>query len=253
MQCWRESTTTLQAGVMRMQQLAEIVQRIEGRLRELQPTCQERAPDCERCSGTGWIHPEGESASVARCDCLKRKIAEGRIRAILDDWPEYSDASFDDRPRSLSQIEALKAMRSDPAASWFIHGYYGSGKTRLMIAQYRHLAIVGANCLIRSSKQLMDELRKAEMAMNAPERPFESPVWHTVNQGGGAHLFWDDIEKAPARSDFRAEAVFDLVDTIKRRQVGLTITSNLPLEELIASLGDAAVSRLDRMCRRIEL
>jgi hypothetical protein len=32
------------------------------------------------------------------------------------------------------------------------------------------------------------------------------------------HLFVDDIEKAPVRSDFWAEALFDLLDTIKRQK-----------------------------------
>ena len=47
--------------------------------------------------------------------------------------------------------------------------------------------------------------------------------------------------------------LFDLLDTVKRRQLGLTLTSNLPLADLTGVLGDAAVARIDRICKRIEL
>jgi len=54
--------------------------------------------------------------------------------------------------------------------------------------------------------------------------------------------------------------LFDLFDTIKRRQLGLTVTSNLPLisrdskkKDLRSVLSDEVVSRLYQICRVIEL
>jgi DNA replication protein DnaC len=209
-------------------------------------------PECPACNGTGFVHPNGSTA-VTRCDCLKARISAGRIRTVLEDWPEYADADLENfQPRSLLQIEAIKAIKANPEVSYFLHGYYGSGKTHLMIAQYRYLALRGSTCILRSSKQLMDELRKAEMQAGPGQEPFESPVWKLVNESSG-HLFVDDIEKAPARSDFRAEALFDLLDTIKRRQLAITVTSNLDLPALTKLMGDAAVARLDRICTRIVL
>jgi hypothetical protein len=67
------------------------------------------------------------------------------------------------------------------------------------------------------------------------------------------HLFLDDVEKTPARTDFHAEAAFHWLDTLKRHQHSLTVTSNLPLSELTKYLGDAATARIDRLCTQIEL
>lgn len=209
-------------------------------------------PECPDCNGTGFVHAS-ETNAVVRCDCLKARISADRIRAVLEHWPEYAQASLEFfRPRNLLQMEALKAIKANPKGSYFLHGFYGSGKTHLMIAQYRHLALQGSTCILRSSKQLMDELRRAEMQAGPGQEPFESSVWKLVNESSG-HLFVDDIEKAPARSDFRAEALFDLLDTIKRRQLAITVTSNLDLPALTKLMGDAAVARLDRICTRIAL
>ncbi len=99
----------------------------------------------------------------------------------------------------------------------------------------------------------MEELRKAEVPADQHGNVFESPVLQMVNLAPAGHLFIDDIEKARARSEFRAEMIFDLLDTIKRRQLGITVTSNLPLRDLAPKLGDAATARLHRLCREIEL
>jgi hypothetical protein len=47
--------------------------------------------------------------------------------------------------------------------------------------------------------------------------------------------------------------IFDLLDTIKRRQLGITVTSNLPLRNLASKLGEAATARLYRLCHEIEI
>lgn len=235
-----------------MQSSAEIASQIAGRLQARQPTSQPASSaECALCSGTGWIHAP-ESSAVTRCECGKRRITAERLRAVLEDWPEYANASFEN-PRDLVQREAIRIMLANPSGSYYVSGYYGSGKTWLLVAQYRHLALSGALCLLRSSKQLMDELRKAELQPPPGEKPFESAVLQMVNLAPKGHLFWDDIEKCSGRSEFRAEAIFDLMDTIKRRQLGITVTSNLPLADLTRILGDAAVARLDRMCTAITL
>ncbi len=106
----------------------------------------------------------------------------------------------------------------------------------------------------------MEELRKAEAPADQHGNVFESPVLQIVNLARAGHLFIDDIEKAPARSEFRIEMLFDLFDTIKRRQLGLTVTSNRSMiskdpkkPDLRQALGDEVVSRLHRICRVIEL
>lgn len=212
----------------------------------------QNSDECQACGGTGWVHPPGHAA-VARCECQKQRIVQERIRTVLNDWPRYADAQLDDRPRTLPQKAVLDAIRENPSGSYFITGNYESGKTHVLIAQYRYQALAGRNCILRSSKQLMDELRKAEITPPDGEQPFESPVLQMVNLAPAGHLFWDDIEKAAARSEFRAEAVFDLLDTICRRQLGLTVTSNVGLAQLAQTMGSPVISRLDRICKVIQL
>jgi hypothetical protein len=80
-----------------------------------------------------------------------------------------------------------------------------------------------------------------------------------ANLSQSGHLFIDDIDKAPARTGFRVEMLFDLFDTIKRRQLGLTVTSNLPLiskdkkPDLRSVLSEPVVSRLYQICTEVVL
>jgi DNA replication protein DnaC len=210
---------------------------------------------CPICQGTTWIPiPDDPDGRVKQCQCQKIKIAAIRIQVILQDWPEYLNARLESyAPRSAGQVNALTAIRGDPHGSFFFTGKYSHGKTHLMIAQYRHLALAGGRCILRSARDLMEELRKAEAPADSNREVFESPVLQMVNLAPAGHLFIDDIEKAGARSEFRAEMIFDLLDTIKRRQLGITVTSNLPLQDLAPKIGDAATARLHRLCREIEL
>lgn len=124
-----------------------------------------------------------------------------------------------------------------------------------MICQYRVLAERGIPCVLRTAKDLVDELRKAETpAIEPGQTPFESPVLKLVNLAPGGHLFIDDIEKIGVRSGFRSESIWHMLDTMKRRQIGLTFTSNLPMNlpgekmSLRTELTDQVVSRLDVLC-----
>lgn len=194
-----------------------------------------------------------------RCECAKRAILEVRIRTILADWKEYHDARLETfKPRNVRQQNALHAIRTNPTGSYFLKGFYQQGKTRLLVAQYRWMAEAGKRCILLSAQELMEDLRKAEAPTEHGKEPYESPVLRMIDSADQAHLFVDDIEKAPARSDFRAEALFGLLDRIKRRQLGLTVTSNLPLvsddeEDLRQKLTDQVASRIDQICRLIDL
>jgi DNA replication protein DnaC len=199
---------------------------------------------------------------VTYCDCSIRAKQQARIRAILQDWKEYRDARLETfKARNARQENALRIIKANPRGSYFLTGYYQQGKTRLMVAQYRKLAEAGdKNILLRTAYGLMDELRKAEMAPEPGKEEFKSPVLEMANSAETGHLFVDDIEKAAAQSDFRAETLFALLDTLKRRQIGLTLTSNLPLisrdpsrEDLRVKITDQAVSRIAQICKLIDL
>jgi DNA replication protein DnaC len=72
------------------------------------------------------------------------------------------------------------------------------GKTHLLIAQYPHLAMAGERCILRSARDLLEELRKAEAPPDQHGIVFETPVLQMVNLASAGHLFIDDIEKASA-------------------------------------------------------
>ena len=219
--------------------------------------------ECPDCSDTGWVPIDSADGygKVRMCECEKRRRSEERIRVVLQDWPEYKDASLATlKPRNVGQANAITAIRGDPYGSYFITGYFSRGKTSLLVAQYKFLALAGEKCLLRSMRDLMKELQKAEISPNSDREAFESPVLQMVNLAPRAHLLIDDVEKAPVRSGFRAETLFNLLDVIKRRMLGLSVTSNLPMiskdpgkPDLRKYLGEEVVSRLYRICRAIEL
>jgi DNA replication protein DnaC len=157
------------------------------------------------------------------------------------------------RPNSPAQADAIERLRTNPGGSYYLHGAYSLGKTHLMVAQYQHLALAGTPCLLRSSRQLADEMRRAEITPSSGEEPYESPVLQMLMKPKHCHLFVDDLEKTPARTDFRAEATFYWLDTLKRHCHGLTVTSNRPLQDLTGILGDAAVARIYRIWSVISL
>lgn len=219
-----------------------------------QPRTAEPAP-CPLCSGTGWQPCPDQPRTVRQCKCAKERILKARIRTILEDWKEYQEASLENfKPRSAAQERALEVLRDKPHASYFIKGIYKQGKTRLMICQYRRMAEEGIPCVLRTAKDLVDELRKAETpAIEVGSTPFDSPVLKLVNLSPTGHLFIDDIEKAGIRSGFRAESIWNLFDTMKRRKIGLTFTSNMPMKHpsrpcLVSEMTNEVVSRLDQLC-----
>jgi DNA replication protein DnaC len=184
---------------------------------------------------------------------------KARIRTILDDWKEYKDATLETfKPRTIQQERALRMMTASPGSSFFIKGIYSQGKTRLLVCQYRRLAEQGVRCEIRTARDLVKELQLAEAPAEVGKTAFESPILKLVNLSPSGHLFIDDIEKAGVRSGFRAESLFHLFDTIKRRQIGLTVTTNLPMQaakkgekDLKTEMTDQVVSRLDQICSDI--
>ncbi len=216
------------------------------------------ANECEKCRGANWIVIDG---LAHRCECMQRRIAASRLQTIAKEWTKYIDADLDVMtPRSSRQAAAIAAIKANPAGSYYLWGSYDAGKTHLLIAQYRILALRRHNCLVRSGRQLVEELRRAEIEPRDGEQRFISPVLQATYSADQFHLFWDDINKADARTGFRAEALFDLLDTLKRRELAVTITSQRPLIDLkgeVADLrtviGHAAVARIDAMCTKIQL
>lgn len=220
---------------------------------------------CVVCKDVGWLVAEQDGLSCSkRCECRKQAIAKAKLSAIADEFPEFAGAQLHPfTAKNPGQRDAHAIITSDPLKSYFLHSTYGRGKTFLLVAQFRYLIDKGIPCAIRTSKQLVDELKKAELSQGLDAEPYISPVMDAAANYEKFHLFWDDCEKAAARTDFRQEAIFDLVDTLYRRKLDLTITSNLPIfdpnandakpTDLRFKLGNATVRRINDMCRKIQL
>jgi DNA replication protein DnaC len=182
------------------------------------------------------------------CECAIAKKRVQRLSAIPD---RFRDSTFESyRPRNHRQEKAFFLMRGEPAGSWYLTGSYGSGKTHLLYAQYRQVALDGKiRCHVRTTRDLVEELRRAEL-----NEDFVSPVMAAAPRPGRYHFFWDDIDKLKP-TDFKTEVLFDLVDTLYRQKHGLTVTGNYSMRDLIEQerMHPAIVRRLDDMCRVIQI
>jgi hypothetical protein len=97
----------------------------------------------------------------------------------------------------------------------------------MLYAQYCEVVLAGRTCChVRTTRELVEELRRAELYDG-----FISPVIAAASGPESYHLFWDDIDKLKL-TDFRTEVLFDLVDTLYRRKLGLTVTGNYSLRDL---------------------
>ncbi len=83
---------------------------------------------------------------------------------------------------------------------------------------------------------------------------FDSPVLTQIRYGKRYHLFGDDVDKFKM-TDFRSRGLFDLIDTIYRNNLALTLTSNFTLKELVdlEKLHPSLVRRIDEICRVLEV
>ncbi len=109
--------------------------------------------ECATCGGSGWIRVEGgDSPRYRHCECIKARIIHER----LSETPQrFRQATFENyRPRSPGQGRALSFMRENPEVSYFLWGPYDSGKTHLLHAQYRQMALAGVSCNLRTTDDL---------------------------------------------------------------------------------------------------
>jgi DNA replication protein DnaC len=179
---------------------------------------------------------------------VREKIRETRLATIPERFRNSTFKSY--QPQNPAQHQALVLMQGDMEGSWYLTGGYGSGKTHLLYAQYREMVLAGnTRCHVRTTRDLIEELRRAEL-----DDGFVSSVLAAASGSTHYHLFWDDADKLKL-TDFKTEVLFDLVDSLYRRNHGLTVTSNYSMRDLIERerMHPAIVRRLDDMCRVVGL
>src|SRR5262249_23470656 len=152
-------------------------------------------------------------------------------------------------PMDPQQERALDRIRTNLDGSFFLFGDYARGKTHLATAQYQSLVTADQSCLFRSMGELISELRRSEI-----DEDYFSVLRQRVRYAERLHLFIDDIDKFKG-TDFKTEVLFDLFDTLYRRKLALTVTSNHSLSELANSdnINPAIVRRIDDMCQAVEV
>ena len=159
--------------------------------------------------------------------------------------PKFHSVSLENyHPRNETQRVVLERLLKNPGGAYFICGDYGAGKTHLLCAQFRNL-VDEKKVVFRTTDELLQELRQEEL-----DQGYTAPAMLLENEG--SHLFWDDADKFKL-TEFKAEAIYRLVDTLYRKKVGLTATSNLRLAALMDKVGPAVVRRIDDMCEVLEL
>lgn len=198
--------------------------------------------ECRLCSGLGYMRVVD---GVRRCECQRQKVVAAKLAQIPK---RFSGAAFESYvPMDQGQERALERLRSDFTGSYFLFGDYARGKTHLAIAQYRKLVEIERPCLFLGMAELLSELRRAGM-----DGDYFCTVRERVRHADPFHLFLDDVDKFKA-TDFKFEALFDLFDTIYKRGLSLTVTSNYSLGDLTQSLDPSIVRRIDDVCQAVEV
>jgi DNA replication protein DnaC len=204
--------------------------------------------ECAICGGTGWQMVEvGDSTRCKRCQCIKARVSREKLTEIPE---RFRDSTFENyHAKNSKQERAHALMQTCPEGSCFLHGPYGCGKTHLLYAQYRSLVLAGIPCNARTSTELISEFQRMEF-----DSDFRSPVFSQIRSGKRYHLLWDDVDKFKM-TDFRSQGLFDLIDTVYRNNLTLTLTSNFTLKELVdlEKLHPSLVRRIDEICKVVEV
>ena len=204
--------------------------------------------ECALCGGTRWIRVQvGQSWKLRKCECLKIRMTHDRLAEIPERFRESTFENY--RPKNSQQEKVHSLMREDPGGSFFLHGPCDCGKTHLLHAQYRTLVLAGLACNVRTTVDLLSEIQRMEF-----DQDFLSPVFAQVRTRSRYHLYWDDADKVKI-TDFRAQALHELIDLIYRNCLSLTITSNFSLKELgeLEKLPPSVIRRIDAMCKVLEV
>lgn len=200
--------------------------------------------ECPGCGGTGYLRTD---QGVCRCDCQRQKIIAQKLGEIPERFRGSTFANY--VPMDAAQEKARALIAADFTKSFFLFGDYARGKTHLATAQYKKLLEIERSCLFLSMGELISELRRSEM-----DADYFCLVRQRARHSERFHLFVDDIDKFKV-TDFKFEVLFDLFDTLYRRKLSLTVTSNYSLSELACAqmLHPSIVRRLDDICEAIEV
>ena len=204
---------------------------------------QSSPPDCEICGDTGFFPTE--NISVKYCVCRKKKIFQRKVSKIPKTFREnklpenlnahfYSDVSEKFIPLSYDLLS-----EGSYENNYFLFGKLGAYKTTFLWKQFE--------VFTKNDKMLTYADTAIEMVMKYQEQKYKDVVHYDFEQEG-IHVFIDDIDKLSVTED-RSMQMFDIIDQIYRNCAGLTLTSNLGLNDL--ERGSILGERTTAITRRI--
>ena len=176
----------------------------------------------------------GTTSISKRCECRNRKIRQGKIEAMPE---EYRGVRLSElQPRSdlhASQAEYIALMRRDPLGKYVISGDFGTGKTHFFWALYREAIEANRKVYAGTLSALIKEFQKAIEKSQAGEVYLPAVTAEDFRQNHTPmSLFLDDIDKARP-TEYTAEQLFEIVDAAHSFHHQIVITTNLRIGELL--------------------
>jgi len=202
-------------------------------------------PNCEVCSGVGYLrkevpvgHPDFGRLTI--CNCRKAKLAHRMHDRLfsMSNLEELKHLTFENfKPRGHVGLRAVQAasleqaynqarMFAEQRKGWLIlTGEFGCGKTHLAAAIANYVVDLGIPTLFLTVPDLLDSLR---FSYNDPEATFESRFDEIKN---APLLIMDDFGTQNA-TDWAQEKLFQILNYRYINKLPLVVTTNLAEKEI---------------------
>lgn len=192
----------------------------------------QRAPsfDCDKCNDSGVVFFRQDGYSFSRkCVCVVRRIQSQKLSVIP---PAFKSANLEnlqpDEKRHPKQPVLIDAIRGNPEGSYFLAGRFGTGKTYLMWALYRHAVLAGKRTVICTLSELIGEYKRfIQQSSSGQQLQYPRVGAEDLRQQHTRYsIFLDDVDKARP-TEYVAEQLFELVDAIYAFGHQIVVTTNL--------------------------
>lgn len=182
---------------------------------------------CDECGDTGWVVVVGEGARL--CQCEKQKRIEKRMNKIPAEYRSFDLAAIQPMAAKHEKQAALFAeVKKNPAASLFLSGKNGCGKSMLGWLIYKRAAEDGRPVVFLTMSELMRQFREWELDSEKPPMVDSSSLRDSKVRW---LIVLDEAEKARA-TEFASEKLCELLDAIYTHRHQLVVTSNFNAADL---------------------
>lgn len=231
---------------------------------------------CAECNGTLFVHlPQG---GVRECHCRAAVRLAGMIArsGLPERYEKASFASFEVEGRSPSVHAMLRTAQAycaefptDRSRGLLMSGTVGVGKTHLAISIIRKLTIdYGARCYFTDFRELLNRLKDSFGGQETTRKEILRPIYEAdvvvIDELGAARVTDWTYEVAEeiinTRYNSAKATIFttnlpnrDKMAPAPRGGYGNVVTAELQAETLAERLGARMFSRLQEMCKPIDV